>query len=146
MSAEAVALSGKVYEASPTSSAIAAHAAFIRNLAQLRQGLVVVGIFSALVALAGVLAAFRAIRDDEAGLARFPDIGVSGTPLFPMVIGARSSNVLGMCSGLGMPFLAFGAWIIVGNLSGQGLLASTVGLILAACATLVYVFVKIVPR
>jgi hypothetical protein len=101
---------------------------------------------SALIALAGVLAASRAIRDDETELTKFPWIGVSERPLFPNIIGARSTNVLGMICGLGMPFLVFGAWIFVGRIQGNQLFVAVGILLLAAASTLLYVFVKLAPR
>lgn len=112
---------------------------FEGNLATLRHGLVLVGLLSSVIALAGVLAAFRAIRDDEASLAPFPRVSSSSRPLLPLVIGTRSANAFGMVCGSGMPLLVFGAWIIVGQFHGVHLLGLCLILVTTLLLALTYV-------
>jgi hypothetical protein len=146
MSAEATSLGAKALDGDPTESSKQALQSFANNLIYVRRGLVMLGILSSLAALIGVLAAFRAIRDNERALADFPDTSKGGRKLFPMVIGGRWSNILGMTCGTVMPFLTAGGWIWVGNLQGTWRLVCIIILATFLLLTLRYVFKKVLPR
>lgn len=105
-----------------------------------RYGVVALGIFSSFAALIGVLAAFRAIRDNEAMLSEYPFKSQDGKVMFPKIIGGKASNRLGMACGIVMPFLTAGGWIWVGNLTETLLtysLAVSLGFLVF---TLIFVF------
>lgn len=146
MSAEATSLAAKALEVNPAESAKQALQSFANNLIYVRRGLVALGILSSLAALIGVLAAFRAIKDNERDLAAFPAVSKGGKKLFPKVIGGRSSNVLGMICGVIMPFLTAGGWIWVGNLQGTWLYVWLGILAVFFLSTLRYVFEKLLFR
>jgi hypothetical protein len=146
MSAEAISLGAKALEANPSESAKQALQSFAGNLTYVRRGLVVLGILSSLAALLGVLAAFRAIKDNERDLTTFTVKLKGKKKLFPMVIGGRSSNVMGMICGTVMPFLTAGGWIWVGNLQGTWLYVWIGILAVFFLSTLRYVFEKLLFR
>ena len=112
----------------------AAYTSFMETIASLRHGMVLVGIGSSFAAFVGVVAAYRSIRDDEYHFTLFrnrdPD-----APRFPLPIGRRSTNLLGMFSGLAVPFLLAGAWLWIGKLVPD-LLFVAIGLASAALAGL----------
>lgn len=143
MSAEANSLSAKALEPTPSDAAKQALQSFASNLSYVRRGLVLLGILSSLAALIGVLAAFRAIKDNERDLADFPAISKGKKKLFPMVIGGKLSNVLGMTCGALMPFLTAGGWIWVGNLQGTWRSVCIIGLAVLLLLTILYVFSEI---
>lgn len=90
----------------------AGSAQFIHDLEKLRVGMAFAGVFVGVAVLAGVIAAFRAIRKDEAALR--DALGNAGDEaLLPLVIGPSMSNILGMVCGLLVPYVGVGAWIFV---------------------------------
>lgn len=146
MSAESISLGAKALDPNPTESAKQALQSFSSNLTSVRRGLVVLGILSSLAALIGVLAAFRAIKDNECDLNDYPSLSTKGNKLFPKLIGGKSSNIMGMVCGIIMPFLTAGGWIWVGNLQGNWFLFWVGTLILFILLTLLYVFFKVGVR
>ncbi|ACV35121.1 hypothetical protein CAP2UW1_1820 [Candidatus Accumulibacter phosphatis] len=80
----------------------------------LRLALAGVGTLSAIFGLLGVIAAFKAIRDDEYVFAEFVKQTLKAgkyVPVLPSLIGRRWNNVFGMLSGMFFPLLVAGAWI-----------------------------------
>lgn len=104
-----------------------AYLKFWQTVGTVRGAMVFVGIVSSVAALIGVIAAYRAIRDDEQKFNAFrqshPEL------VYPSMIGRRATNVMGMLSGLLIPFLAGGVWIRISgllsnwSLTGVGILA-----------------------
>ena len=77
----------------------------------LLMGIVFAGVGSSCAALLGVIAAFRAIRDNEYFMEKY--LKANTLPRFPSVIGRKTSNVMGMISGISVPFIICGAWIVI---------------------------------
>ena len=102
------------FEKAPVES----YARFMQNLEGMRHGMVGLGILSSIVALTGVMAAFRAVKDNEREMEQFPSLSPAGNKLFPHLIGAGTSNVMGILCGMLFPFLTGGGWIFLGNLHG----------------------------
>ena len=146
LAAEASSLGSKAFEKDAPPEALKAKDDFLSNLRSVRNGLVLLGCCSSATVLIGVLAAYRAIRDDELDLCAFPDETQTGSKIYPKVIGGRTSNVMGMLSGVSIPFLTAGAWMWVGNLQGHVLGGGLVCMLVAVAGTVGFVFVKIVPR
>lgn len=90
-----------------------AYANFHRTITNLRHAMVIVGIVSAVAALIGVVAAFRAIREDAARLDPFLKDLPDST--YSEIIGRPVVNILGMLSGIVIPSLAGGVWAWLGG-------------------------------
>ena len=97
------------------------YARFMDNLLWMRHGMVGLGLLSSIVALVGVMAAYRAIKNNEREMEQFPALSPSGARLFPRIIGAQTSNLMGILCGTLFPFLSGGGWIFLGNLQGPAL-------------------------
>ncbi|MCC5605726.1 hypothetical protein LC612_02685 [Nostoc sp. CHAB 5834] len=89
---------------------------FISTLTILRQAMVAIGVGSSFATLLGVIAAHRAIRDDERTLRRGQDNSKSDLKTFPNPIGRRVTNIIGMICGLAFPFLGGVVWMWIGRL------------------------------
>ncbi|MBE9035661.1 hypothetical protein [aff. Roholtiella sp. LEGE 12411] len=89
---------------------------FISTLTTLRQAMVAVGVGSSFATLLGVIAAHRAIRDDERTLRRGQDNYKSAPKTFPNPIGRRVTNIIGMICSLAFPFLGGVVWMWIGRL------------------------------
>lgn len=89
---------------------------FISTLTTLRQAMVAVGVGSSFATLLGVIAAHRAIRDDERTLRRGQDNCKYALKTFPNPIGRRVTNIIGMSCSLAFPFLGGVVWMWVGRL------------------------------
>ncbi|HTI70203.1 MAG TPA: hypothetical protein VMF06_09560 [Candidatus Limnocylindria bacterium] len=98
-----------------------AYERFIENLLWMRHGMVGLGILSSFIALLGVMAAYRAVKDNEKTMEQFPWLSPEGRRLFPHIIGAGTSNLMGILCGTLFPFLTGGGWIFLGNLHGTAL-------------------------
>ena len=89
-----------------------AYSLFKTNLLDLRNAMIWIGMGSSLTALLGVVAAFRAIRDDET---QVKNLDIAGTAIIQNPIGERSTNTLGMLCGLLVPVLGLLVWISIGG-------------------------------
>ncbi len=89
-----------------------AYSLFKTNLIDLRNAMIWIGMGSSLTALLGVVAAFRAIRDDET---QVKNLDKAGTAIIQNPIGERSTNTLGMLCGLLVPVLGLLVWISIGG-------------------------------
>jgi magnesium-transporting ATPase (P-type) len=89
---------------------------FISTLTTLRQAMVALGVGSSFATLLGVIAAHRAIRDDERTLRRGQDNCKSAPKTFPNPIGRRVTNIIGMICGLSFPFIGTVVWMWIGRL------------------------------
>jgi hypothetical protein len=92
---------------------------FKSNLIVLRDAMVWIGIGSAFAALIGVVAANRAIRDDET---QFRQLKKNNSAVIENPIGQRATNILGMLCGLLIPILGGIVWIWIGGFLPSGLL------------------------
>jgi hypothetical protein len=92
-----------------------AYRRFILTLTTLREAMVAVGVGSSFATLLGVIAAHRAIRDDERTLRRGQDNCKSALKTFPNPIGRRVTNIIGMICGLAFPFLGGVVWMWIGK-------------------------------
>ncbi|MFN6517621.1 MAG: hypothetical protein RMY29_024485 [Nostoc sp. CreGUA01] len=89
---------------------------FISTLTILRQAMVAVGVGSSFATLLGVIAAHRAIRDDQRTLRRGQDNCKYDPKTFPNPIGRRVTNIIGMICSLAFPFLGGVVWMWIGRL------------------------------
>ena len=80
----------------------------------IRSAMTWIGISSSLAAFFGVIAANRAIRNDQAYFADYLR-GVRGavdsSVKVPLILGRWSTNLLGMVSAMAVPFLVAGTWM-----------------------------------
>lgn len=144
MSGEASALTSKGLDSNPTALATEALSRFTSNLNNIRYGLVLLGILASAAALVGVLAAFRAIRDDAALWKTLePE---NSEPPFPQIIGTGSANTLGMICGISLPYTTAAGWVWVGGLYQTHPTWTVVLALISAIPTLLYVFFKLKPR
>ncbi len=88
---------------------------FISTLTTLRQAMVAVGVGSSFATLLGVIAAHRAIRDDQHTLRRGQDNCKYDLKTFPNPIGRRVTNIIGMICSLAFPFLGGVVWMWIGR-------------------------------
>lgn len=114
LSAEATSLS--YIDAAPD-----AYKLFKSNLNDLRNAMIWIGMGSSFTALLGVVAAFRAIRDDETQVRRLDKVG---SAIIDNPIGQRATNALGMLCGILVPILGLLVWISIGDFLPNGLLAA----------------------
>ncbi len=105
-------LSSEATALSYIKSAPDAYRVFQTNLIDLRTAMIWIGMGSSLTALLGVVAAFRAIRDDETHV---KNLDKAGTAIIHNPIGERSTNTLGMLCGLLVPVLGLLVWISIGG-------------------------------
>ncbi|ODG99741.1 hypothetical protein A4S05_36660 [Nostoc sp. KVJ20] len=94
-----------------------AYKMFISTVITLHQAMVAVGIGSSFAALVGVVAAHRAIRDDERTLRRVQK-GLTSElkTILKSPIGRRITNILGIICSLAIPFLGGVVWTWIGGL------------------------------
>lgn len=114
LSAEATSLSAPGLVSTATGELRSAYADFLFTISTLRQAMVLVGIGSSFAALLGVVAACRAIRDDERTFKSLR--GKLPSTVLSKPIGRRVTNVLGMACCLLVPFLGAGVWTWIGGL------------------------------
>jgi hypothetical protein len=94
-----------------------AYTVFRSTVIALHQAMVAVGIGSSFAAFVGVVAAHRAIRDDERALCRMQKgltYELKTIPKSP--IGRRITNILGIICSLAIPFLGGLVWMWIGRL------------------------------
>jgi hypothetical protein len=96
-----------------------AYRLFKGNLSVLRDAMIWIGIGSAFAALIGVVAANRAIRDDET---QFRKLNRDNSAVIENPIGQRATNTLGMLCGLLMPILGGMVWVWIGGFLPSGIL------------------------
>ncbi|MCP6759912.1 MAG: hypothetical protein NHB32_14365 [Fischerella sp. CENA71] len=89
---------------------------FISTLTTLRQAMVAVGFGSSFATLLGVVAAHRAIRDDERTLRLRQKNYESERKTILNPIGQRVTNTLGIICSLAFPFLGAVVWMWIGRL------------------------------
>lgn len=109
-------LSAEATSLSTLGSNLKAHEMFMSTLTTLRQAMVAVGVGSSFATLLGVIAAHRAIRDDERTLRRALNNSKSGLKTFPNPIGRRVTNTIGIICSLAFPFLCGVVWMWIGKL------------------------------
>lgn len=88
---------------------------FISTLITIRQAMIAVGVGSSFTTLLGVIAAQRAIHDDERTLRRGLDNYKFYLKTFPSPIGRRVTNIMGMICSLAYPFLGVIVWMWIGK-------------------------------
>jgi hypothetical protein len=133
LSAEANSLTAPALALGAAAAQMDAYKAFCSTITTLRHGMIFVGIGSSFAALFGVVAACRAIRDDERSF-KSSHKKPPGTVLLKP-IGRRFTNVLGMACCLSIPLLGAGVWTWIGGLI-PNLLIVAIGLIMAVMAFL----------
>ncbi|MFN9622899.1 MAG: hypothetical protein ACK587_08730 [Cyanobacteriota bacterium] len=115
-------LSAEATSLSYINTAPAAYKLFKSNLTDLRNAMIWIGMGSSVTAFIGVVAAFRAIRDDETEIRNLDN---SGTAILRNPIGKRTTNILGMLSGLLVPILGLLVWISIGRYIPDAMLILT---------------------
>jgi hypothetical protein len=114
LTAQATALSAPGLSETSSDIQKQAYGEFLATFTTLRHAMAGVGIVSSFAALIGVAAAYRAIRDDAAMLDDSLFEKYEGFT-YPAVIGRSMVNILGIISGLLIPFLAGGVWTWIGG-------------------------------
>jgi hypothetical protein len=115
-------LSAEATSLSYINTAPAAYNLFKTTLTDLRNAMIWIGMGSSVTAFIGVFAAFRAIRDDETEIRNLDN---SGTAIVRNPIGKRTTNILGMLSGLLVPILGLLVWISIGRYIPDGMFIPT---------------------
>jgi hypothetical protein len=134
-------LSAEATSLSVSSSNPEAHKMFFSTLTTLRQAMVVVGAGSSFATLLGVIAAHRAIRDDERTLRRGQENYKSDLKTFPNPIGRRITNIIGMICSLAFPFLGGVVWMWIGRFLPNPLIVVIALVLMSVIGIVVWPFV-----